>query len=148
MKELFKKKLYSSFFQSKTSELVTPKIENEIKFMAVNSTILSMEHISIFLAKDRKERVPISQGSGFYELQLSDPGIITVEYDSKKKELIITPLQVGNVSKFEYYVDFFLTLTFSMIEGLCGINGSLFNDRPCSLICFGSFNGSNTCRSI
>lgn len=36
-------------------------------------------------------------GSGSYEINLSEPGIVNVELDSTGRELIITPLRIGNV---------------------------------------------------
>lgn len=50
------------------------------------------------MAKNRRERIPLTQGSGFYDLQLSDSGIVKVEFDSKEKELVVTPLRIGHVS--------------------------------------------------
>lgn len=87
-----------SFLQPKTGEIFTPLIENEIRFMAVNSTFFPSDHVSIFLAKNRRERIPMSQGSGFYDFQLSESGIVKVDFDNKEKELIITPLRIGHVS--------------------------------------------------
>ncbi|XP_054736969.1 nuclear pore membrane glycoprotein 210 [Anastrepha obliqua] len=80
----------------KTSEVYTPVIENEIRFMAVNSTLFPSDHVSIFMAKNRRERIPISQGSGFYEFELYEQNVVNVEYDAKEKELVITPLRVGH----------------------------------------------------
>ncbi|XP_037824848.1 nuclear pore membrane glycoprotein 210 [Lucilia sericata] len=80
----------------KTGEVFTPVIENEIRFMTVNSTFFPSDHISIFLAKNRRERIPMSQGSGFYDFQLSEAGIVKVEFDNKEKELIVTPLRIGH----------------------------------------------------
>lgn len=66
--------------------------------MTVNSTFFPTDHVSIFLAKNMQERVPMSQGSGFYDFQLSEAGVVRVEFDSKEKELIVTPLRIGHVS--------------------------------------------------
>lgn len=68
--------------------------------MAVNSTLFPSDHVSIFMAKNRRERIPITQGSGFYDFELYDQNVVSVEYDAKEKELVITPLRVGHVSKF------------------------------------------------
>ncbi|XP_014100175.2 nuclear pore membrane glycoprotein 210 [Bactrocera oleae] len=81
---------------AKTGEMYTPVIENEIRFMAVNSTLFPSDHISIFMAKNRRERIPITQGSGFYEFELYDQNVVSVEYDAKEKELVVTPLRVGH----------------------------------------------------
>ncbi|XP_067631860.1 nuclear pore membrane glycoprotein 210 [Eurosta solidaginis] len=80
----------------KTGEVHTPVIENEIRFMAVNSTLFPTDHISIFMAKNRRERIPITQGSGFYDFDLHEQNVVDVEYDAKEKELVITPLRVGH----------------------------------------------------
>ncbi|XP_061397212.1 nuclear pore membrane glycoprotein 210 [Musca vetustissima] len=80
----------------KTGDIYTPIIENEIRFMTVNSTFFPSDHISIFLAKGRRERIPMSQGSGFYDFQLSESGIVKVEFDNKEKELIVSPLRIGH----------------------------------------------------
>ncbi|XP_020712667.1 nuclear pore membrane glycoprotein 210 isoform X1 [Ceratitis capitata] len=81
---------------SKTGELHTPVIENEIRFMAVNSTLFPSDHVSIFMAKNHRERIPITQGSGFYDFELYDQNVVSVEYDAKERELIVTPLRVGH----------------------------------------------------
>lgn len=87
-----------SLLQPKTGVVFTPVIENEIRFMTVNSTFFSSDHISVFLAKNRRERIPLSQGSGFYDFQLLEPGIVKVEFDNKERDLIVTPLRIGHVS--------------------------------------------------
>lgn len=91
------------YFQPKTGEIYTPVIENEIRFMTVNSTFFPSDHISIFLAKGRHERIPMTQGSGFYDFQLSEPGIVKVDFDNKEKELIVSPLRIGHVSYVLFY---------------------------------------------
>ncbi|KAI9583399.1 hypothetical protein GQX74_005147 [Glossina fuscipes] len=80
----------------KTGEILTPIIENEIRFMTVNTTFFSSDHISVFLAKNRRERVPMTQGSGFYEFHLTDPSIAHVDFDVKERTLVITPLHIGH----------------------------------------------------
>lgn len=80
-----------------TGQLYKPVIENEINFMAVNSTLLPFDSISIFLAPKHVERVQITQGSGFYNIKISEEGIVNVEYDEKLKEIVITPLKIGQV---------------------------------------------------
>ncbi|XP_013110354.2 nuclear pore membrane glycoprotein 210 [Stomoxys calcitrans] len=80
----------------RTGETITPVIENEIRFMTVNSTFFPSDHISIFLAKGSRERIPMAQGSGFYDFQLSESGIVKVGFDNKDKELIVSPLRIGH----------------------------------------------------
>lgn len=80
-----------------SGQLHKPIIENEINFMAVNSTLLPFNSISIFLAPKHAERVQITQGSGYYSLKVSEEGIINVEYDDKTKEIVVTPLRIGQV---------------------------------------------------
>lgn len=82
--------------------------------MTVNSSFFPSDHISIFLAKNRRERIPMSQGSGYYDFQLSEAGIVKVDFDNKEKELIVTPLRIGHVRQNkkktpEYY---FLLMSF------------------------------------
>lgn len=83
----------------KDHKLVKPVIENEINFLAVNSTIFPQDHISIFLAKNaqRTYRVPINHGSGFFDLEVSENGIISYEFDHKSKDILITPNRIGHV---------------------------------------------------
>ncbi|XP_055917855.1 nuclear pore membrane glycoprotein 210 [Eupeodes corollae] len=83
--------------KAKSEKLTTPIIENEIKFMAVNSTMFPSEHISIFISKNRPHKVPIQQGSGHYDFQVSENGVISIDFDAKRRELIITPHRIGHV---------------------------------------------------
>lgn len=80
-----------------SSRLQKPIIENELNFQAVNSTLLPFNNLAIFLSANRLERVKITQGSGFYDIGLSEQGIVTVEFDANSRELIIKPLRVGKV---------------------------------------------------
>uniref|UniRef100_A0A1A9WQW2 BIG2 domain-containing protein n=1 Tax=Glossina brevipalpis TaxID=37001 RepID=A0A1A9WQW2_9MUSC len=80
----------------KTGEIFTPIIENEIRFMTVNTTFFTTDHISVFLAKNRRERIPMTQGSGFYDFHLTDSSIAHVDFDVKERTLIITPLHIGH----------------------------------------------------
>ncbi|XP_041563587.1 nuclear pore membrane glycoprotein 210 isoform X2 [Drosophila elegans] len=81
----------------KTGLIGTPLIENEIRFHTVNSTLLPKDHISIFLAKGHSEEISITQGSGYLQLELSEEGIVQVEYDEKTRLLVLTPLRFGHV---------------------------------------------------
>ncbi|XP_060653588.1 nuclear pore membrane glycoprotein 210 [Drosophila nasuta] len=81
----------------KTGEVSKPDIENELRFQTVNSTLLSQDHVSIFLAPSHSERLPIAQGSGFFQLELSEQGIVQVSHDEKHQQLVLTPLRFGHV---------------------------------------------------
>ncbi|XP_044316732.1 nuclear pore membrane glycoprotein 210 isoform X2 [Drosophila rhopaloa] len=81
----------------KTGLVSTPLIENEIRFHTVNSTLLPKDHISIFLASGHSEYLPITQGSGYLQFELSEAGIVHVEYDEKARLLVLTPLRFGHV---------------------------------------------------
>lgn len=70
-------------------------IENEITFLTVNSTLLPYDSLSVFLALKHRERVRIVQGSGFYDIRVSDPTVARVTYDNDAREIIIEPLQIG-----------------------------------------------------
>lgn len=70
-------------------------IENEITFLTVNSTLLPYDSLSVFLAPEHREHVRILQGSGFYDIRVSEPNIVRVTYDSDAREIIIEPLQIG-----------------------------------------------------
>lgn len=76
---------------------ITPIIENELNFLAVDNTLLPFDTMSVYLSKQKIERVKILQGSGHYEINLSEPGIITAEFDYNTRELIITPIRIGDV---------------------------------------------------
>lgn len=65
--------------------------------MAVNSAFFPYDHTTIYLARDRYERLPMPQGSGYYQFHLSDNTIATIEYNENYKELLITPLHIGHV---------------------------------------------------
>lgn len=81
----------------KTGEVTKPIIENEIRFHTVNSTLLTQDHVSIFLAPSHSKRLPIAQGSGFFQLELSEQGIVQVSHDEKHQQLVLTPLRLGHV---------------------------------------------------
>ncbi|XP_044248664.1 nuclear pore membrane glycoprotein 210 isoform X1 [Drosophila takahashii] len=80
-----------------TGLLSTPLIENEIRFHTVNSTLLPKDHVSIFLASDYSEHIPIAQGSGYLQLEISEAGIVQVEYNEKSRLLLLKPLNFGHV---------------------------------------------------
>ncbi|EDV59867.1 uncharacterized protein Dere_GG23181 [Drosophila erecta] len=80
-----------------TGLVYTPLIENEIRFHTVNSTLLPKDFVSIFLASGYNERIPIAQGSGYLQLELSEEGIVQVEYNEKTRILVLTPLRLGHV---------------------------------------------------
>ncbi|KAH8339937.1 hypothetical protein KR067_003165 [Drosophila pandora] len=82
---------------SKTGLTSTPVIENEVRFHTINRTLLSKDFVSIFLAKDYNERIPIAQGSGHFHLELSEQGIVKANYDTQSRLLILTPLHLGHV---------------------------------------------------
>lgn len=78
--------------------LQKPLIENELNFQAVNSSLLPFNNLAIFLTANRVERVEITQGSGFYDISLSEQGIVEVEFNADTRQLLIRPLRVGKVS--------------------------------------------------
>ncbi|EDW49535.1 GM16521 [Drosophila sechellia] len=80
-----------------TGLVYTPLIENEIRLHAVNSTLLPKDYVSIFLAPGYSERIPIAQGSGYLQLELSEAGIVQVEYNEDTRILVLTPLRLGHV---------------------------------------------------
>ncbi|EDW01493.1 nuclear pore membrane glycoprotein 210 [Drosophila grimshawi] len=81
----------------KTGEVTKPVIENEIRFHTVNSTLLPQDHVSVYLASSHSERINIAQGSGFFQLELSEQGIVQVTHDEKHMQLVLTPLRLGHV---------------------------------------------------
>lgn len=94
--------LYAQSISSKSAEFGIhdqqqhkTAIENELTFLTVNSTLLPYDSLSVFLASKHREHVRIVQGSGFYEIRISEPDIVRVTYDSDAREIIIEPLQIG-----------------------------------------------------
>lgn len=94
--------LYAQSISSKSAEFGVNDqqqhksvIENEITFLTVNSTLLPYDSLSVFLAPKHREHVRLVQGSGFYDIRVSDPNIARVTYDSDAREIIIEPLQIG-----------------------------------------------------
>lgn len=94
--------LYAQSISSKSAEFGVNDqqqhksvIENEITFLTVNSTLLPYDSLSVFLSPKHREHVHIVQGSGFYEIRVSDSNIARVTYDSDAREIIIEPLQIG-----------------------------------------------------
>lgn len=84
---------------SKTDDgkLYKPVIENELDFLAVNSTLLPFDSISIFLAPSHEQRVQLIQGSGFYELKVNEPNIVNAVIDNERRQIVIEPLSIGQV---------------------------------------------------
>lgn len=80
-----------------TDQFIKPIIENELSFLAVNSTLLPYDRISIFLTMNHKQRIPITHGSGFYEIKISDRDIVNAIIDNDSRQIIIEPLQIGHV---------------------------------------------------
>lgn len=78
-------------------KLYKPVIENELSFLAVNSTLLPYHRVSVFLTSSHIEHVPIIHGSGFYEINVSDRDIVNAVIDNDARRIIITPLQIGRV---------------------------------------------------
>lgn len=74
--------------------LSTPVIESELNFMVVNATLVSADKITIFFKSQR--RVPILQGSGYYEVSLSDRSKVTTEVDRQRNEILIRPKEIGD----------------------------------------------------
>ncbi|XP_002004459.3 nuclear pore membrane glycoprotein 210 [Drosophila mojavensis] len=81
----------------KTGEITKPVIENEIRFHTVNSTLLPTDHISIYLAPSHSEHISIAQGSGFFQLELTEQGVVQVTHDEKQQQLVLTPQRLGHV---------------------------------------------------
>lgn len=77
--------------------LYKPVIENELNFLAVNSTLLPFDSISIFLASNHEQRIQLIQGSGFYELNVNEPNILNAVIDNERRQIVIEPLRIGQV---------------------------------------------------
>lgn len=77
--------------------LYKPVIQNELDFLAVNSTLLPYTSVSIFLAPKHHQRVQIVQGSGFYELKVSEASILNAMIDNELRQIVIEPLHIGHV---------------------------------------------------
>lgn len=77
--------------------LYKPTIENELNFLAVNSTLLPFDSVSIFLAPNHQQRIQLIQGSGFYELKVNELNIINAVIDNESRQIIIEPLRIGQV---------------------------------------------------
>lgn len=81
----------------KDDHLYKPIIENELSLLAVNSTLLPYDRVSVFLTLNHKQRIPITHGSGFYEIKVSDCDIVSANIDNDARQIIIEPLQIGQV---------------------------------------------------
>jgi hypothetical protein len=65
----------------------------------VNKTLLPFDRLSIYASTGTVKRIPILQGSGFYEIQMNDYSIVTAEFNEQTKELLLTPKNIGDVSQ-------------------------------------------------
>ncbi|KAH8272626.1 hypothetical protein KR018_010193 [Drosophila ironensis] len=81
----------------KNGLISTPLIENEVRFQTVNRSPMSKEFIHIFLATNHSKRISLSQGSGYFELALSEQGIVSANYNTKARVLVLTPIHLGHV---------------------------------------------------
>lgn len=81
----------------KDGQLQKPIIENELDFLAVNSTLLQYNSVSIFLAPNHQQRVQLIQGSGFYEIKLNEQNIVNAVVDNDQRQIILEPLRIGQV---------------------------------------------------
>lgn len=77
--------------------LEKPIIENVLSVLAVNSTLLPFNSVSVFLSHNNEKRIRIVQGSGFYELKIPDFDIVNAVIDSESREIVITPRKIGQV---------------------------------------------------
>ncbi|XP_058055409.1 nuclear pore membrane glycoprotein 210 [Anopheles bellator] len=77
--------------------LVKPTIENELNFLAVNRTLLPYDRLTLFLTSDAVERIKIVQGSGFYDIKASEAGIVSAQFESTTRQLVISPRKAGEV---------------------------------------------------
>lgn len=78
-------------------KIYKPIIENELSFLAVNSTLLPYDRVSVFLTSNHKQHIPITHGSGFYEIKVSDRDIVNAAVDNDARQIIIEPLKIGRV---------------------------------------------------
>uniref|UniRef100_A0A182YKB3 Nuclear pore membrane glycoprotein 210 n=1 Tax=Anopheles stephensi TaxID=30069 RepID=A0A182YKB3_ANOST len=79
------------------SALVKPVIENELNFVSVNRTLLPYDRLTLFLTTDAVERIRVAQGSGFYDIKASEPGIVSVQFDGTTRQIVISPRKIGEV---------------------------------------------------
>ncbi|XP_031623845.1 nuclear pore membrane glycoprotein 210 isoform X2 [Contarinia nasturtii] len=79
------------------TNLYKPTIENELNFLAVNSTLLPFDSVSIFLAPNHQQRIQLIQGSGFYEIKVTELNIINAIIDNDRRQIVIEPLRIGQV---------------------------------------------------
>ncbi|XP_063703101.1 nuclear pore membrane glycoprotein 210 isoform X2 [Culicoides brevitarsis] len=84
--------------KSQSGKLVKPLIENELHILSVEKTLLAFASMSIFLPIKKAERVKLTQGSGFYNINDNPSEIIDVKFDEETRELVILPLKVGQTS--------------------------------------------------
>lgn len=80
---------------SGSSELVTPVIENELDYLAFDSALLPFTSISVFLAPGISEKVQLGQGSGYFDIKVKNPALLSVQHDKTTSQLILLPKQIG-----------------------------------------------------
>lgn len=73
-----------------------PSIESELNFMIVNGSLLPFDRITIYIKSTQK--IKILQGSGHYELSITNPNKVIAEFDHSRQEIIIKPQEIGETS--------------------------------------------------
>ncbi|CAG9865544.1 unnamed protein product [Phyllotreta striolata] len=76
---------------------VTP-LKSSISLYLVESPVIAEPMLTIFNHPGNKITVPITQGSGYFELLLSDDEIAVVKYLESSREIEITPMKSGELT--------------------------------------------------
>lgn len=80
---------------SGSTEFVTPVIENELDYLSFDSSLLPFNSISVFLAPGISEKIQLGQGSGYFDIKVKNPALLSVQYDKTTSQLILLPKQIG-----------------------------------------------------
>lgn len=75
-----------------------PIISTTLSLHMVNEIIITPSTLSIFNHPGNKEIVSIKQGSGYFELALSDTDIALIRYLETSKEIEVIPMKSGELT--------------------------------------------------
>lgn len=81
------------------NEMITPLIENELDFLAFDSSLLPFSSFSVFLSPGAALRkLQLGHGSGFYDIKVKHPSLLDVQHDKQSNEIILKPKQIGETT--------------------------------------------------
>lgn len=77
------------------TQFITPLIENELDFLAFDSSLIPFSSIAVFLSPGAIRRIKLGHGSGYYDIKVKHSTLLDVQLDKATNELILKPKLIG-----------------------------------------------------